>query len=364
MSWRFPHRIERLRARMDEPFLEAFLITSRPNVRYLSGFTGSAGSLLIGRDFTVLLTDKRYTLRAQKEAPGYEVIVPDNPDDDILKTQLEMRGLRKVGFEANHITVKTREAWQEKYGDLGVEWVASGGVVEDLRLVKDIEEIAYIREACGIADAAFYHIQLFMQPETVEMDVALELEFFMRRQGARRPAFDSIVASGENSAIPHAETSERRFRPGDFVTLDFGAEVNGYCSDITRTVVIGRATEEQRRVYQTVLEAQLRAIEAIKPGVKGCDIDAIARQVITDGGYGDYFTHSLGHSIGLSVHDGMGFAQKSEIVLEPGMVFTVEPGIYIEGFGGVRIEDDVLVTEGGVEVLTHAPKELMEFPSG
>lgn len=364
MSWRFAHRIERLRARMDEPFLEAFLITSRPNVRYLSGFTGSAGAVLIGRDFTVLLTDKRYTLRAQKEAPGFEVIVPDNPDDDILKTQLETRGLRKVGFEANNVTVKTLEGWREKYGELGVEWIPTSGVVEELRLVKDAEEIAFIREACGIADAAFNHIRLFMQPETVEMDVAMELEFFMRRQGARRPAFESIVASGENSAMPHAETSERRFRPGDFVTLDFGAEVNGYCSDITRTVVIGKATEEQRRIYQTVLEAQRRAIEAIKPGVKGCDVDAIARQVIADAGYGDYFTHSLGHSIGLSVHDGMGFAQKSEIVLEPGMVFTVEPGIYIEGFGGVRIEDDVLVTEEGVEVLTHAPKDLMEFPSG
>lgn len=363
MSLRFAHRIERLRARMDEPFVDAFLITSRPNVRYLSGFTGSAGSLLIGRDFTVLLTDKRYTLRAQKESPGFEVMVPDNPDDDILKTQLEVRGLRKVGFEANHITVKTLEGWREKYNELGVEWVVTSGIVEELRLVKDAEEIACIRQACGIADAAFNHIQLFMQPETVEMDVAMELEFYMRRQGARRPAFDSIVASGENSAIPHAETSERRFRPGDFVTMDFGAEVDGYCSDITRTVVIGRATEEQRRIYQTVLEAQLRAIEAIQPGVKGCDVDAVARQVISDAGYGDYFTHSLGHSIGLSVHDGMGFAQKSEVVLQPGMVFTVEPGIYIEGFGGVRIEDDVLVTEDGVEVLTRAPKHLMEFPA-
>jgi Xaa-Pro aminopeptidase len=363
MIWRFAHRIEQLRARMDDPFIEAFLITSRPNVRYLSGFTGSAGSLLIGRDFMVLLTDKRYTLRARSEAPGYEIIAPENLDDDVLKAQLEARGLHKVGFEASHITVKTLEGWREKYGELGVEWIATSDVVEELRLVKDAEEIACIREACGIADAAFQHIQLFMQPETVELDVAMELEFYMRRQGARRPAFDCIVASGENSAIPHAETSERRFRPGDFVTLDFGAEVNGYCSDITRTVVIGKASPEQRRIYQTVLEAQLRAIESIKPGVKGCDVDAVARQVITDAGYGEYFTHSLGHSLGLSVHDGMGFAQKSELELKPGMVFTVEPGIYIEGFGGVRIEDDVLVTEDGVEVLTHAPKELMEMPA-
>jgi len=362
MSLRFAHRLERLRTRMEEPVLEAFLITSRPNVRYLSGFTGSAGSLLIGREFAVLLTDRRYTLRAQREAPGFEVVVPHGPDDDILKTQLEARGLRQVGFEANSVTVKTLEGWREKYSDLGVEWVATNGVVEELRLVKDAEEIACIREACGIADAAFNHIRLFLQPETAELDVAMELEFYMRRQGARRPAFESIVASGENSAIPHAETSERRFRLGDFVTLDFGAEVNGYCSDITRTVVIGKATGEQRRIYQTVLDAQRRAIDAIRPGVKGCDVDAVARRIITDAGYGDYFTHSLGHSIGLSVHDGMGFAQKSEIVLEPGMVFTVEPGIYIEGFGGVRIEDDVLVTEDGAEVLTHAPKELMEFP--
>jgi len=363
MSLRYAHRLEQLRSRMDDPFIEAFLITSRPNVRYLSGFTGSAGALLIGRDFVVLMTDKRYTLRARKEAPGCEIVVPEHPEDDVLKAQLETRGLHKVGFEANHITVKTLEGWREKYGELGVEWITTNAVVEQLRLVKDAEEIACIRAACGITDAAFQHIQLFMQPETVELDVAMELEFYMRRQGARRPAFDTIVASGENSAIPHAETSERRFRPGDFVTLDFGAEVDGYCSDITRTVVIGKASEEQRRIYHTVLEAQLRAIEAIKPGVKGCDIDAVARQVITDAGYGDYFSHSLGHSLGLNVHDGMGFAQKSEVVLEPGMVFTVEPGIYIEGLGGVRIEDDVLVTEDGVEVLTHAPKHLMEFPA-
>lgn len=361
MSLRFPHRLERLRARLDEPAVDALLVTHRTNVRYLSGFTGSAGSLLVGRDFALLLTDKRYTLRAQQEASGFEIVVPENPDDDILKTQLEVRQLRRVGFEPHHVTVKTLESWREQYGELGVEWVATDSVVESLRLVKDPEEIAAIREACGIVDAAFHHIRLFMQPETVELDVAMELEFYMRRQGARRAAFDIIVASGENSAIPHAETSERRFRPGDFVILDYGAEVNGYCSDITRTVVIGRASEEQRRMYQTVLEAQLRAIEAIQPGVKGCDVDAVARQVIADAGYGDYFTHSLGHSLGLSVHDGMGFAQKSEVVLEPGMVFTVEPGIYIEGLGGVRIEDDVLVTEEGCEVLTHAPKELMEF---
>lgn len=363
MSFRFEHRITRLRSRMDEPGVDALLITSRPNVRYLSGFTGSAGSLLMGKDLAVLLTDKRYTLRARNEAPGFEILTPENPDDDILKTQIESRGLRKIGFEAHHVTVKSLERWREKYNELGVEWVPTNGVVENLRMVKDAEEIACIRAACGIADAAFQHIQLFLQPETVEIDVAMELEFFMRRQGARRPAFESVVASGENSAIPHAEVSERRFQPGDFVTLDFGAEVEGYCSDITRTVVIGRSTAEQRRIYETVLEAQMRAIEAIKPGAKGVDIDAIARQVITDAGYGDYFTHSLGHSLGLIVHDGEGFSQKSELVLEPGMVFTVEPGIYIEGFGGVRIEDDVLVTEEGAEVLTHSPKHLMEFPA-
>lgn len=362
MSLRFAHRVQRLLSRMDELSVDCLFTTSRPNVRYLSGFTGSSGSLLIGKGFAVMLTDKRYTLRAQSEAPGFEIVVPENPDDDILKTQIESRGLRKVGFEANHITVKTLEGWREKYGELGVEWVPTDGIVEELRLVKDASEIASIRAACGIADATFRHVQLFMQPETVELDVAMEIEFYMRRQSARRPAFESIVASGENSAIPHADTGERRFQPGDFVIMDFGAEVDGYCSDITRTVVIGKATPEQRRIYEVVLEAQLRAIEAIKPGVKGADIDAIARQIITDAGYGDYFTHSLGHSLGLSVHDGMGFAQKSEVVLEPGMVFTVEPGIYIEGLGGVRIEDDVLVTEEGVEVLTQSPKHLMEFP--
>ncbi len=362
MSFRFPQRVQKLQSQLDEQEVDAFLITSRLNVRYLSGFTGSAGNLLIGRDFAVLLTDSRYTLRARSEAPGFEVVAPADPDDDELKEQLEARKLQKVGFEFVNVTVSTLQSWKQKYRKLKIKWEPVNTLVENLRLVKDAEEIASIRKACGIADAAFQHIQLFLQPEAVELDLVMELEFYMRRQGARRPAFESIVASGPNSAIPHAEPGERRFQSGDFVTLDFGAEVDGYCSDITRTVVIGKASDEQKRIYQAVLDAQLRAIEAIKPGVKGKDIDAIARQSIADAGYGDYFTHSLGHSIGLSVHDGMGFSQKSEVVLEPGMVFTVEPGIYIEGLGGVRIEDDVLVTEDGAEVLTQSPKHLMEFP--
>lgn len=361
MSFRFEHRLQQLRDRLLESSTDAYLITSRLNVRYLSGFTGSAGSLLIGKDFAALLTDGRYTLRAREEAPGFEIVVGKSPDDDLLRVQLEMRGLRKVGFEAAHVTVKTMEGWRERYHELGVEWLPMNEAVEALRLVKDETEIASIRAACGIADATFQHIQLFMQPETTEIDVAMELEFYMRRQGARRPAFDSIVASGEHSAMPHAEVSERKFRQGDFVTLDFGAEVDGYCSDITRTVVIGKASAEQRRIYEVVLEAQMRAIESIKPGMKGADVDAIARQVIAEAGYGEYFAHSLGHSLGLSVHDGVGFSQKSEVALQPGMVFTVEPGVYIDGFGGVRIEDDVLVTEEGVEVLTRSPKHLMEF---
>jgi len=231
--------------------------------------------------------------------------------------------------------------------------------VETLRLVKDTDEIALIRHAIAVAEAAFLSVKPLLIAGTREQDFALELEFAMRRGGAEATAFETIVASGALGAHPHHHAGTRPLTVGDFVTIDWGASVNGYCSDITRTVAIGAVTPKQRDIYAIVLEAQQKAIAAIRPGKTGKQIDAVARDFIASKGYGDAFGHSLGHALGRSVHDGPGFSVRTEsLILQPGMVLTVEPGIYLEEWGGVRVEEDILVTDTGCEILTHLPNAL------
>ena len=269
----------------------------------------------------------------------------------------ERPALRRLGFEAGHVTVSQREAFGKLAPD--VQWVGTTDVVETLRLVKDAGEVEKIRAAVAVAEAAFGSVKALLAPGTREQDFALELEFAMRRGGAEGTAFETIVASGALGARPHHRAGVRPLAAGDFVTIDWGATVDGYNSDITRTVGLGRVTDEQRRIYGIVLEAQQRAIQAIRPGRTGKEIDAVARDFITSHGYGEAFGHSLGHSLGRDVHDGPGFSVRSDkLILEPGMVLTVEPGIYLEDWGGVRIEEDILVTETGCEVLTHLPNAL------
>jgi Xaa-Pro aminopeptidase len=226
-------------------------------------------------------------------------------------------------------------------------------------MVKDSEEIACIEAACAAADRAFEYILPFLKPGAIERDVMLELEWYLRKDEGTEIAFDTIVASGPRSALPHGRASLRAMQKGDFVTLDFGARLNQYCSDITRTIVLGEPTDEQRKVYQTVLDALHKGIEAIRPHIAGKDVDAVAREFIREAGYGDYFGHGLGHSLGRNVHDGPSLSPSSEVTLSPGMVTTVEPGIYIPGWGGVRIEQDVLVTESTPRILTHSPTHLL-----
>jgi Xaa-Pro aminopeptidase len=237
--------------------------------------------------------------------------------------------------------------------------VPTKDIIETLRLVKDADEIALIQNAITVAETAMEQVKPLLKPGTREQDFALELEFAMRKLGASGAAFDTIVASGTNGAHPHHHAGSRPFVSGDFVTIDWGAAVNGYNSDITRTYALGAVTDKQRDIYAIVLEAQRRAIAAIRPGKTGKEIDAVARDCITAHGYGDAFGHSLGHSLGRSVHDGPGFSVRSDtLLLSPGMVMTVEPGIYLEGWGGLRLEEDVLVTETGCEILTHLPNAL------
>jgi Xaa-Pro aminopeptidase len=356
-------RLNRLRAALQEAQLPALLVTEPNNVGYLSSFTGSTAALLITPDRALFVTDSRYTVQAQRECPGFDVRQTELTQGlmDGVAVEIEALGLTTLGVEGDEVTVNQFEALKERFP--GVQLQRTSGLVEKLRLVKDEGEIALIRAACGIVDRAFEFILTLVRPGVPERELATELEYFMKKAGSEKEAFDTIVASGARSALPHGRASEKRLEPGDFITFDFGGRVGGYHSDLTRTVVLGTASEKQREVYQVVLDAQQAALAALRPGMTGKEADQVARDVITSRGYGDKFGHGLGHSLGRLCHDGGGLSQRVELTLEAGMVMTVEPGVYLEGWGGVRIEDDVVIRDGGVEILTHAPKQLIEVPA-
>lgn len=352
--------LERLRNRMGEKEIENALISHIENVRWLTGFSGSFGMSIVTNHEHVFISDSRYREQAKEQVRNAEVVIFQSPRlaVEVLQEELEKRNIKHLGFEAEYVTVATYEQWKEKMPE--TEFLAVKELVDPLRMVKSAEEILKIRYACGVADACFEHISRLFQPGVTEYDIALEIEFFIRRQGDKN-AFDPIVVSGERSSRPHGEPGEKKLAKGDFVTLDFGACHEGYCSDITRTIVIGEVSVRQREVYNAVLEAQLTAIDAMKPGVGAKEIDALARSVLAKYNLDSYFGHGLGHGLGRLVHDVGRMNATSTDVLEEGQVWTVEPGVYIEGFGGVRIEDDVLITRDGVEVLTKSPKELRVY---
>jgi Xaa-Pro aminopeptidase len=337
--------------------IDALLLTNLENIRYASGFTGSTAIAVVTMDSAVILVDSRYILQATAECTGFE---PKLISGDALKAACELINElkpEKVGFEADYITYNS----YKRLRPLISKEIKITGVtrtIEDLRIVKDAGEIAIMKKAVKIADDCFTHLLSTIKVGMTERDVALEIFLFMYKKGAKL-AFDSIVAAGPDAAFPHFQPSDAVLKTGQMVKLDFGANTGGYNSDITRTVFLGEPDPKQREVYNTVLEAQLAAIAATKPGKKGKEVDAVAREYIASKGYGAYFGHGLGHSLGMGVHDGPGLAPSSETVLAPGMVMTVEPGIYIEGWGGVRIEDDVVITEDGCEILTKSTKEIV-----
>lgn len=349
-------RIDRVRAILSEPHLDALLIQKPENRTYVSGFTGSAGFVLVTPRDSMLLVDFRYVEQARAQAPGCEVIKADRLFIDTLAEIVPARGLRRIGFEDDGMTFKQHQEFAKRLAP--AELVPVEGV-DRLRWVKDPEELTRIARAIEIADAAFAHIRSYLRPGAVERDVATEMEFFMRRHGADKEAFETIVASGPRSSLPHGRASDRVLAPGDFVTLDFGAVYQGYVSDCTRTVVLPEVSPQQREIYNIVLAAQQAALEGIKPGMTGKEADALARTVITQAGHGDAFGHSLGHGVGLAVHEGPTLSPREEARLAPGMVVTVEPGIYLGGWGGVRIEDIVVITADGCRDLTGSPKELL-----
>lgn len=349
-------KLDELRSQFNQLNIDGLLITSEFNRRYMTQFTGTAGVALISKQDAVFITDFRYVEQASEQATEFNIVQHVGPIVKEIAKQTKLLGINRLGFEQDDITYSQFKMY-EKY--IPSQLIPITGMIEKLRLIKTDEEIKMIKGAAEIADAAFVHILDVIRPGMSELEVSNELEFFMRRQGATSSSFDIIVASGVRSALPHGVASEKLLEKGDFITLDFGAYYNGYVSDITRTVALGEPADKLKEIYQIVLEAQLRGIAGIKPGITGKEADALTREYITEQGYGDYFGHSTGHGIGLEVHEEPGLSMRSSTILEPGMVVTVEPGIYIAGLGGVRIEDDILITKDGNELLTHSPKELI-----
>ncbi|MBN2581289.1 MAG: aminopeptidase P family protein [Pirellulales bacterium] len=354
-------RRDRLRKSMRRVGIEALLVTDFVNVTYLTGFTGDDSYLLVREDGEVLLTDGRYTTQLEEECPDLDLAVR-KPGASMV--QLVIRVLRsseigRLGLEADSMTIGLEDKISDKLPEMAL--VPTTGLVEKQRLIKDKEEIELLRKAIRQAEKAFAVVRASIVPEMTEKQVANELEYQCRKFGAKQAGFPSIVAVGSRSALPHATPDEHRIAEDGFVLIDWGACEGLYRSDLTRVLATDKISPKFTRIYKVVLEAQTKAIHAVRPGVLCQDVDAVARGVIARAGYGRRFTHNLGHGLGIQVHEAPRLAAKNQTVLKPGMVVTVEPGIYLPGWGGIRIEDDVLVTRSGHEVMTHAPKKLEEM---
>ncbi|MBF0793243.1 M24 family metallopeptidase [Mammaliicoccus lentus] len=344
-----------LRKVMEQKGLDAIVVLSPYNRRYLSGFTGTSGSLLITQDTKQLITDFRYIQQANSQVEDFEIINQNGPMINKINELIQHGNYKNVGVEADLITYNEYQALNTDE----VQLSSIEGVIETIRMIKDDFEIKQIQKAADIVDETYEHILKWVKPGMTENEVNNEMEMFMRSKGATCSSFDTIVASGHRGALPHGVASNKVIEEGDMITLDFGALYEGYVSDITRTFAIGEPKEEMKKIYNIVLESQLAALEQIKPGMTGKEADSIARDIISSYGYGEQFGHSLGHGIGLEVHEGPALSQKSDIVLEENMCVTLEPGIYVEGLGGVRIEDDVLVTKNGLQRFTKSTKDLI-----
>ncbi|SFL81441.1 M24 family metallopeptidase [Pelosinus propionicus] len=350
-------RLIKLRKFMKEHQLDCMLIHKPENRHYFSGFSGSAGILLISNNENLLLTDFRYIEQATMQAAQYE-IVRYHTVGKTLTEMINKLGVFQIGFESDFVTY---DGHQEL-----INYLHSVNLIpvqlDALRMVKDESEIALIKKAVKIADDAFSRIMSFLKPGMTEQEVALELEYYMRQLGAEKPAFDTIMASGKRGALPHGRASDKIIELGDFVTMDFGAVYKGYHSDITRTVCMGKATAKQKEIYEVVLAAQLAGVQAVTAGKIGKDVDAVARNIIIDAGFGEFFGHGLGHGLGLNIHEEPRLSPANiHTVLLKNMVVTVEPGIYLPDWGGVRIEDTVLVSDEGCQILTASSKQLIEL---
>ena len=349
--------IAKITAQLPEHGLDAMLVTSAPGERYAVGFEGE-GWVLVSRDGARYSTDGRYIEAARQQVTGAEIVLTERGQSHLAlaREEIRRRGLKRVGFESGRVSADELGRWKDS---LPCELVAAQGLLDGLRAAKDEEELARMRQAQRITDEAFREILNFIRPGLTEQEVAARLVYELLRRGGRRVSFDPIVAAGANGSMPHAVPGETVIQPGMFVTMDFGCVYEGYCSDMTRTVAVGQPTDEMERVYHTVLEAQRAGIAAARAGVTGSEVDRAARQAIQQAGYGSFFSHSFGHSLGLEIHESPKAPPSEQTVFPAGAVISAEPGIYLPGHFGVRIEDVLVLREGGCEDITQAPKNLI-----
>ncbi len=356
---RATRRLRKLRGSIAEKGLDGILISHLDNVRYLSGFTGSAAWLVVSEKEAVLATDFRYVEQARAESPDFSVIQTKRELRDWFPGLVSEMGIRKLGFEAGFVTYDSHSKLSEALGsaDKHLEFVPTTGVIEHLRSIKEPEELTLITKAVELADAVFQQAQTIIRPGMTEKQAAWEIEKCYREAGSEGVAFEIIVASGPNAALPHAHPTERKIDSGEPVVIDMGARIGGYCSDLTRTVFLGGPDDAMQKVYDIVLKAQIAAIEGVRSGMEAAQADDLARSIIAQAGYGDNFGHGLGHGVGLAVHELPTVGPGSTGALSDGMVFTIEPGIYLPGQGGVRIEDIVVLENDRARILTTASKE-------
>jgi Xaa-Pro aminopeptidase len=354
-------RLRKLRTSIAEKGLDALLLSQPENLRYLSGFTGSSGWLLISGQNAILATDFRYVEQAKGESSDFEIIQTKRELRDWLPSLASDLGWHKLGFEANFISYDSPHKLSEaiKTKPVNLKLVPTTGIVEQLRSIKEPEELRFIKKAVALADAVFEQAKAIIRPGITEKEAAWEIEKFLRQEGSEGTPFEIIVASGPNSALPHARPTEKIICSGEPVLIDMGARISGYCSDFSRTLFLGKADKSLQEIYNIVLKAQTTAIEGIESGMDASQADQLARSVVEQAGYGDAFGHNLGHGVGLEVHEFPTLGPSSSDSLVDGMVFTIEPGIYLVGQGGVRIEDMVVLENGKAKVLSKAKRNLL-----
>jgi len=358
----FIARQNKLREHLATTRFDGFLVSHLPNIRYLCGFSGSAGLLLVEQTGSLFVTDVRYDVQAHEEVKGAKIVIARKSAlaalaDLLLKRRKRSRGWA-IGIEAEHFTVSEKKRLAELI-PVGIRLKDAPAVIERFRMVKDDDELAYTRSAVSLGAKIFDRALEVLRPGIKEVEVAAEMELEARRNGADAMSFDTIIASGARSALPHGRASTQPIPSRAFVVCDFGVILSGYCSDQTRTVWVGKVGDDARQAYEAVRDAQQAAVEAVRPGVAVGEVDAAARKVLKRAGLGRYFTHSTGHGVGLEIHETPRIAGGQTELLQPGMVITIEPGVYFPGKWGVRIEDMVAVTAGGCEVLTPTGKELL-----
>jgi Xaa-Pro aminopeptidase len=360
MKTPFAHRRRALQGQLGDARLSGLLITAPASWYYLTGFTGEAGALVVSRQGAALVTDGRFVAQARQETAGIRIVQQQGSLAASVGQFLKAARMGKVGFDASRVTVGQLAVLRKSSGR-GTRWIATGGQVERLRGRKEAGELAQMRKAASLADKVMLGAIKMLKPGVRELEVAAEIEYQMRQLGASGPAFETIVASGARSAYPHARATGKRLRKNELVVLDLGAILAHYCSDTTRTVVVGRASKKIREWHKAVQSAQSAAIAAVQAGVTCGAVDAAAREVLASYRLDHYFVHSTGHGLGLEVHEDPRLAKGQKQILEPGNVVTIEPGVYMPGVGGIRIEDDVAVHAGRTEVLTRIPRDLIEI---